>query len=114
MVRAIFQRGSFTTMDTAVVSAVQALYSLQIPFYIAGIVVVRLISSLRANHILMWGAVINLFANIGFNILFIYYLGLKGIALSTSCVYLLSFIFLYYFANTLMRREEAGSLGSQP
>jgi putative peptidoglycan lipid II flippase len=110
-VRIIFQRGSFTAVDTAIVSAVQALYSLQIPFYIAAIVVVRLISSLRANHILMWGSVINLVANIGLNILFIHYLGLKGIALSTSCVYLLSFLFLYYFANTLIHREEAGSLG---
>jgi len=111
IVRAIFERGSFTAVDTTIVSSVQALYSFQIPFYIAGIVVVRLISSLRANHILMWGAVINLVANIGFNLLFIYYLGLKGIALSTSCVYLISFIFLYYFADKLIHLEEAGSLG---
>ena len=99
IVNIIFQRGSFTTEDTAIVSPVQAYFAFQIPFYVAGIVVVRLISALRANHILMWGAAINLVVNIGFNILFIHYLGLKGIALSTSFVYLISFLFLVYFAN---------------
>jgi len=106
IVNIIFQRGSFTAGDTAVVSAVQAYFAFQIPFYIGGIVVVRLISALRANHILMWGAAINLVVNIGFNILFIHYLGLKGIALSTSFVYLISFLFLVYFANRLILQEE--------
>ena len=106
IVTIIFQRGSFTAEDTAVVSAVQAYFAFQIPFYIGGIVVVRLISALRANHILMWGAAINLVVNIGFNILFIHYLGLKGIALSTSFVYLISFLFLVYFANRIIIQEE--------
>ncbi len=106
IVNIIFQRGSFTAEDTTVVSAVQAYFAFQIPFYIGGIVVVRLISALRANHILMWGAAINLVVNIGFNILFIHYFGLKGIALSTSFVYLISFLFLFYFANRLILQKE--------
>jgi len=106
IVNIIFQRGSFKAEDTAIVSPVQAYFAFQIPFYVGGIVVVRLISSLRANHILMWGAAINLVVNIGFNILFIHYLGLKGIALSTSFVYLISFLFLVYFANRQILREE--------
>jgi putative peptidoglycan lipid II flippase len=106
IVNIIFQRGSFTTEDTAIVSPVQACFAFQIPFYVGGIVVVRLISSLRANHILMWGAAINLVVNIGFNILFIHYLGLKGIALSTSFVYLISFLFLVFFANRQILQEE--------
>jgi putative peptidoglycan lipid II flippase len=106
IVETIFQRGSFTAEDTSIVSAVQAFFAFQIPFYVAGMVVVRLISALRANHILMWGAIINLVANIGLNILFIHFLGLKGIALSTSFVYLISFLFLFYFANRLLLQEE--------
>ena len=106
IVNIIFQRGSFTTEDTAIVAPVQAYFAFQIPFYVAGMVVVRLISALRANHILMWGAAINLVVNIGFNILFIHYLGLKGIALSTSFVYLISFLFLVYFACRLILQEK--------
>jgi putative peptidoglycan lipid II flippase len=42
IVNIIFQRGSFTTADTAIVWPVQAYFTFQILFYIAGIVVVRL------------------------------------------------------------------------
>ena len=41
IVNIIFQRGSFTTEDTAIVSPVQAYFAFQIPFYVAGIVVVK-------------------------------------------------------------------------
>lgn len=108
IVATIFQRGSFTAQDTTIVSSVQAFFVFQIPFYVAGMVVVRLISALRANHILMWGAAINLLVNIILNIVFIHFIGLKGIALSTSCVYLVSFLFLFYYANKLILRKTVG------
>ena len=102
----IFQRGAFTGEDTSMVASVQAFFSFQIPFYIAGIMLTRLISSLRANHILMWGALINISANVGFNILFIYLMGLKGIAFSTSLVYVISFLFLWFFVARLIAQRE--------
>jgi putative peptidoglycan lipid II flippase len=111
IIKVIFQRGSFTAGDTNAVSSVQALFAFQIPFYIASIVVVRLISSLRANYVLMWGAGINLIVNVGLNILFIHLMGLKGIALSTSFVYLISFLFLLFFANRMISREESSDPG---
>jgi putative peptidoglycan lipid II flippase len=106
IVATIFQRGSFTAENTTIVSSVQAFFAFQIPFYVAGMVVVRLISALRANQILMWGAAISLVVNIGLNILFIHFLGLKGIALSTSFVYLIAFIYLFYNAEKILKRES--------
>ena len=106
IIQIVFQRGSFTPQDTVAVAPVQALFALQIPFYVASIVVVRLISSMRANHILMWGAAINLIVNVILNIVFIKLMGLKGIALSTACVYLISFVFLFFFATKLISRGE--------
>jgi putative peptidoglycan lipid II flippase len=106
IVATVFQRGSFTAEDTTIVSSVQAFFAFQIPFYVAGMVIVRLISALRANHILMWGAIINLAVNIGLNIVFINFMGLKGIALSTSFVYLVAFIYLFYNAEKILRRES--------
>jgi putative peptidoglycan lipid II flippase len=90
----LLQRGSFTADDTHLVSQIQICYALQIPFYLAGMLVVRLISALRNNQILMWGAAGNLILNIGLNYLFMQWLGIPGIALSTSFVYLFSFSFL--------------------
>jgi putative peptidoglycan lipid II flippase len=94
LIEVIFQRGAFTSADTALVGKVQAFYFLQIPFYIMGILIVRLISAIRANQILMWAAVMNLMTNIILNLVFIKIWGVAGIALSTSVVYLLSFIYL--------------------
>jgi putative peptidoglycan lipid II flippase len=99
IVQILFQRGSFTTEDTQIVTQIQSLYALQIPFYIADIFVVKLLTSMRLNHILMWVSVFNLIINISLNYLFMQWIGVSGIALSTSCVYLFSFIYLLFFAN---------------
>jgi putative peptidoglycan lipid II flippase len=106
LVRLIFERGAFGPEDTRVVAGVQALASLQIPFYLAGILLVRTISSLSANRILMWGAVVSLVVNVAFNLLFMRWLGVAGIALSTSVMYLVSFTFLYFSYSRLLTRLD--------
>ncbi|MBI1748039.1 MAG: polysaccharide biosynthesis C-terminal domain-containing protein [Acidobacteria bacterium] len=110
LTRIIFQRGAFTAEDTQVVSSVQAFYALQIPFYSAGILVVRLISSLQMNQILLWAAVVNLAVNIGLNYLFMRFFGVAGIALSTAVVYLvsLSFCSTFLWLKVSMARTEGG------
>jgi putative peptidoglycan lipid II flippase len=92
-VRFFFERGAFTSADTWRVSQVQALFLLQVPFYFLGILMVRLISSLRMNRILMQAAIINLFLKITFNYFLMQRLGAAGIALSTTLVYVVSFIY---------------------
>lgn len=95
LVEALFRREAFTSEDAGLVASVLGLYAFQIPFYIAGILLVRLISALRMNHILMLGAIISLILNIVLNYIFISQIGVAGIALSTSCVYMVSFLYLY-------------------
>ncbi len=109
IVSLLFQRGSFTASDTQLVANIQNFYALQIPFYVAALFVVDTIVSLRKNYILMWGSGLNLIANIAGNFMFMHFLGVKGIALSTSCVYLVSFSFLLFFTLKFLReiRETA-------
>lgn len=95
LIRMIYQRGSFTTEDTYLVSQIQIYYAIQIPFYIVGTLFVRLISSMLASHILMIGTIINVMVNILLNYLFMKIMGVAGIALSTSCVSIVSLLFLY-------------------
>jgi putative peptidoglycan lipid II flippase len=104
LVRLAFQRGAFTEADTQLVAHVQDLYLLQVPVFVLGILIVRLISALQANRILMWGAIINLSVNIGCNYFFMKWLGVPGIALSTSLMYLVSTTFLLCMALQLMKR----------
>jgi len=105
LVRLFFERGAFTSGDTYLVSQVQALFLLQVPFYFLSILIVRLISSLQANHILLWGAVISLPLSIILNYLLIQWWGVAGIALSTSMVYFVSFCYLLYMLVSLLKEN---------
>ncbi|MFN6516735.1 MAG: murein biosynthesis integral membrane protein MurJ [Nostoc sp. CreGUA01] len=107
IVQILFQRGSFTADDTRLVAQIQNCFALQIPFHVAGILVVRLISAMQANHILMWASAYNLINNIVFNYLFLHYFGVAGIALSTACVSALAFLFLSYFAHQIIKKHSA-------
>jgi putative peptidoglycan lipid II flippase len=109
LTRALFQRGAFGAGETHTVAHVQSFFALQIPFYVAGIMLVRLISSLRANHFLLWGALINLVINVVLNYLLMRWLGVAGIALSTSVVYLISFTYCYLVINRLILKMESGA-----
>jgi len=99
LVSLLFQRGAFTTEDTHLVSQVQALFLLQVPFVSAGMLLVRLTSSLHANHWLIWSAVIGVTVNVVLNYVLMQWLGVAGIALSTSAVFVV--MFCCHLLNTL-------------
>jgi len=105
LIRILFQRGAFTAADTGVVSRVQAFLSLQIPFYFLTILGVRLISALKRNWVLMVVSGVNMVLNIVFNLILMRYMGVAGIALSTSFVYLVACTLVYAsIARSLWRR----------
>lgn len=104
--RLLFERGAFTSQDTQLVTQTQAFYLLQLPFYILGVLGVRLISALKKNRILMNLAVINLVVNVLGNYLFIQYFGVAGIALSTAVVYLISTAMIYIYISLNQLRKH--------
>src|SRR5258708_3684296 len=107
LVRLVFQRGAFTSVDTDLVSWVQICYSIQIPFYICGMLFVRFLSSIRRNDVLMYGAGISLILDIWLNLILMRKLGIAGIALSTSLVYVVAFLFLGTYSVRLLGQEQA-------
>jgi len=94
LVRLFFERGQFLASDTQAVSRVQALYAIQIPFYVLGILCVQLLHAISANRVLMWVSIGNFFTNIIGNYVFMRVWGVAGIAFATSMVYVLSMIVL--------------------
>jgi putative peptidoglycan lipid II flippase len=106
--RLMFERGAFGAEATLVVGGTQALFLIQMPFYLMSIVLVRLISSLKANHLLMWGSAISVVVNIALNYAFMQWLGVRGIALSTTVVYVVSFCFLSIVLSRLLKNATAG------
>ncbi len=103
LTRLFFQRGAFTQADTKLVSQIQVCYALQLPFYFLGTLTVRVVSSLKANHILMLAAILNLLVNVSLNYVFIHWFGIVGIALSTSVVYLVSYSFVAFILFRRLR-----------
>lgn len=115
LVRLLFQRGAFTMADTQTVTTVQALLLLQLPFYLVGIVMVRLISSLKANSVLMWGCAINFVVNVVLNYVLMQWLQVAGIALSTALVYMLSVAYVgVMLSRVLAKREREHVNGTSP
>ena len=109
IVQLLYERGAFLPEDTYLVARVQSFLIFQIPFYIGGILVVRVISSLQANQILMWASGLNLLLKVAMNYLFMQWMGVAGIALSTSLMFLGSFIFVYYYVRIVLNRaQESG------
>jgi len=106
LVGLLFQHGAFTEANTMDVASVQSMYMLQLPFYVTGMLFVRLISALKANHILMLGTMISFALNITLDYLFMKWLGVAGIALSTSVVYLVSFCYLGFISMRSLRRAS--------
>jgi putative peptidoglycan lipid II flippase len=107
IVSLFFERGAFTSSDVRLVSEVQSMFALQLPFYILSYMLLRVVASLKKSRVLILGSSINLLINIVMNYAFLLFLGLKGIALSTSVVYLISWIFLSVVVHRELKRREA-------
>jgi|SRR6185369_13672906 len=101
----LFERGTFTSSDTTIVSNVQIYFALQIPFFIACILIVKLISSMLLNYVLLIGNVVSVIVNVVLNYVFMRKYGVGGIALSTSFVYIISFIFLFSVLLKVLKRQ---------
>ena len=100
MIEIIFQRGAFTGADTMLVSNIQAVYALQIPFYVLSILCARLLSSVGANRVLLWAAIVGVLVNAVLDFVLAGVFGVVGIALATTMMYMVVFCFL----KTMVRR----------
>ena len=105
IIEIVFQRGNFTRQDTYTVASIQFFYALQIPFYIGNLLLIRLVSSLQKNHVLMWVSGLDLIINILLNYYLMQWIDIKGIALSTSFVYIFSFLYLFYFTHNYIENK---------
>jgi putative peptidoglycan lipid II flippase len=113
LVRLLYQRGAFTEADTLLVAGVQRIFFLQVPFAIVSALFVRLLSSLKANQVLLRAAAISLPLNVILDVVFMRWLGVAGIALASAVVSLVSFSYVSYkalsLANRIAQQQAAGA-----
>ncbi|HEY1936892.1 MAG TPA: lipid II flippase MurJ [Candidatus Angelobacter sp.] len=114
LVRILYQRGAFTAADTELVARVQSFFAIQIPFQMFCALLVRFISAMRRHDLIMYGAIINVFINIVLDLMFVKKWGVSGIALASSLVFVVSFVFLATASQLILTRTSSASLRILP
>jgi len=105
MIEVLFQRGAFQRHDTDLVSQILRCSVLQVPFYLLGTLFSRLVSVLRGNRVLLYGAIINVTISALMNLILMRFMDASGIALSTAIVYFFSTLFLYAYSSMAIRKR---------
>ena len=105
LVRLTLQHGAFSAQDTAQVAPVLALYAIQIPFFAVSRVDYRfLVAMRRADLVLVCGGM-NLLLDVVLNMVLMRWLGIGGIALSTSLWTISTCIFLRCCAKRVLAQQ---------
>ena len=107
IVRLTLQRGAFTAADTQVVASVQAYSLLQLPFIVGITILMRILSALKANRMLLPFSSAAIVLNTGLNYALMTRYGVAGIALATSLAQALLFVAL---ATLVFRRSPRSFL----
>lgn len=103
LVRLLFEHGSFGPSDTARVAAIQALYALQIPGFLVGIVAARYLNALGRDRWILAVSASNFVLNVLGNWVLLRWIGLPGIALSTSLFYSVAAVILLVLCRRAVR-----------
>jgi len=104
LIRIALQHGAFGARDTAAVAPVQAMYAIQLPFFIVSRVFYRYLVAIRRTSLILYCGIINLVLDVVLNIVLMRWMGVAGIALATSLWTISTFLFLWYWTYRLMPR----------
>jgi putative peptidoglycan lipid II flippase len=113
LVRLTFQHGAFGSRDTAVVTPILIMYALQIPFFVCSRVFYRFLVAMRRTDLVFYCGLLNLGLDILLNLALMRWLGVAGIALATSLWTVSTLVFLWYWAQKVLRNtERTAALGA--
>ena len=107
LTRLLFERGSFGPEDTARVAGIQALYALQIPGFLVGLVAARTMNALGRDRAMLAVAIGNFVLNAVGDWVFLKWIGLPGIALSTAVFYSVTAVALLVLCRRALRQNRA-------
>ncbi|TKD59113.1 murein biosynthesis integral membrane protein MurJ [Flavobacterium sp. ASW18X] len=102
----VFERGTFTATDTEQVYVIQQMYLLQLPFYLAAIIMNKYLTAINKNNFLVISSFVSLLLNIIFNYIFIKFFGIKGIALATALIYLSNSVLIFLYIIKINKRND--------
>lgn len=97
-----FQHGAFHAEDTAAVAPVQAMYAIQLPFFVVSRVYYRYLLAIRRSGLILACGGLNLVLDVVLNIVLMRWMGVAGIALATSLWAVSTLVFLAYWSYKLL------------
>jgi putative peptidoglycan lipid II flippase len=105
----LFARGAFATGDVPVVAATVAALAIEVPFYTAVILLMRVALAMQLNAAIAIVSAASLGINVALNAWLASFLGVVGIALSTSAVYVCASVMLWL----IVRRQLRAARGAE-
>ncbi len=97
IIELLFERKSFTSEDTKVVSLIQMIILGYVPFSLCGIIMVKFLTSINKNSFMAYISIVSFTLNIILNLLLVEVFDLYGLALSTTFVRItISCIYFFY------------------
>jgi len=108
LTRLFFERGQFTGAATELVATIQRYSLLAIPTAMVMALVLRLISSLKANYLLLRAAALAVGLNLALDLLLTRWMGIAGIALAGAIVQLAALIYLWRRLRGAIAGADAG------
>lgn len=103
IVRLVFERNEFTAADTEVVSRIQQIFLIYLPFKVSGVLLVNFLTSINKNNYMAIVSFISVMLNLAFIYLLMDKYGLYGIALASTIGIVFRNIILFIF--TLKQRK---------
>ncbi len=107
VVKLLFERGAFTPENTETVASVLCWSLIQVPFYFSALVLVSALGAGRNYLLIAFSGAANLLFKLVLANLMIERFKLLGLVLSTSAMYALSLLTLYFFVRHVASRSSA-------
>jgi putative peptidoglycan lipid II flippase len=109
LVRITLQHGAFAARDTNVVAPTLAMYAVQIPFFVVSRVFYRFVVAMRRTDLIFYCGAINLALDVTLNLVLMRFMGVAGIALSTSLWSVSTCLLFWYWSRRLLAAAERES-----
>lgn len=104
IISALFERNQFSAEDTQIVSNLQRILLIYIPFALVGTILTKFLTTLNENKYMAKVSFFSFLLNIALNILLMEHYGLYGLAMSSTLVFTIRFFI--YFRYTLKIKKE--------
>lgn len=106
IIRILFERNEFSTNDTYVVSNIQKLVLISLPFNLATLICVKFLTAFNKNAFMAWVSFFNLFLNLILNFILVNALKVYGLVLATTIVYFITFFIYIVYTYSLFKRTN--------